>query len=50
MWIIHAERDLLLPLSEGQALFEACPAKNKRMLTIAGADHNALFFEAWKNT
>jgi fermentation-respiration switch protein FrsA (DUF1100 family) len=40
---IHGERDRLIPFSEGQALFEACPAKMKKLLVIRGADHNDLF-------
>ena len=42
--VIHAENDHLIALSEGKALFEACPAKKKRLLIIPGADHNTIFF------
>jgi fermentation-respiration switch protein FrsA (DUF1100 family) len=38
--IIHGEHDQLLPLSEGQALYEASPAEDKRLLVIKGATHN----------
>jgi hypothetical protein len=42
--IIHGERDQLIPFAEGQALFEACPSKKKKLLMIRGADHNDLFY------
>ena len=41
--IIHAERDHIIPFSDGQALFDASPASNKRFLTIPGANHNDIF-------
>jgi pimeloyl-ACP methyl ester carboxylesterase len=41
--IIHAEYDHIIPFSDGQALFEACPAPNKRFLKIPGANHNDIF-------
>ena len=41
--VIHAERDLLIPLSEGQLLYEACPAGNKHLLIVPGAHHNDIF-------
>lgn len=41
--IIHAEQDHIIPLSEGQALYEASPAKEKRFLRIPGANHNDIF-------
>lgn len=41
--VIHAERDHIIPLGDGQALFTACPAPRKRLLTIPMADHNTLF-------
>ena len=41
--IIHAEYDHIIPLSEGKALFEASPSKNKTMLEIPGANHNDIF-------
>jgi fermentation-respiration switch protein FrsA (DUF1100 family) len=45
--IIHAERDHLIPLSDGRALFNASPAADKEMLTIPGANHNDIFLRAW---
>lgn len=41
--IIHAEQDHIIPLSEGQALYEASPARGKRFLRIPGANHNDIF-------
>jgi fermentation-respiration switch protein FrsA (DUF1100 family) len=37
--VIHGERDALIPVSEGQALFEAAP-EPKAWYIIAGAGHN----------
>ena len=41
--VIHAERDHIIPLSEGQALYDASPAANKRLLIIPSANHNDIF-------
>jgi pimeloyl-ACP methyl ester carboxylesterase len=41
---IHAEYDHIIPFSDAQALFDACPAPNKKMLKIPGADHNTIFY------
>lgn len=41
--IIHAEYDHIIPFTDGQALFEACPARQKRFLKIPGANHNDIF-------
>jgi fermentation-respiration switch protein FrsA (DUF1100 family) len=41
--IIHAEFDHIIPLAEGQALYKACPSKNKTMLEIPGANHNDIY-------
>ncbi|MEW6440250.1 MAG: alpha/beta fold hydrolase [bacterium] len=43
--IIHAENDHIIPLSDGQALYQACPAEEKRLLIIAGAHHNDIFLQ-----
>ena len=32
--IIHAEHDHIIPFSDGQALFDACPARDKTLLKI----------------
>lgn len=37
--IIHGDRDEIVPHSHAGLLFEACPAKIKRKVLIAGADH-----------
>ena len=41
---IHAEYDHIIPFSDAQALFEACPASDKKLLKIPGADHNTIFY------
>ena len=46
--IIHAENDHLLPFSEGQALYDACPARDKRFLKISGANHNDIFLRGMR--
>jgi len=40
--VIHAEYDHIIPFSDGQALFQACPAAQKTFLKIPGADHNSI--------
>jgi fermentation-respiration switch protein FrsA (DUF1100 family) len=46
--IIHAEKDHLIPFSEGQALYDACPARDKRLLKIPGANHNDIFLRGMR--
>lgn len=41
--VIHGEFDYIIPFSDGQALFDACPSAGKQLLRIKGADHNNLF-------
>ena len=41
--IIHGEQDHIIPFSEGQTLYEASPAREKRLLMIPGANHNDIF-------
>lgn len=43
--IIHAEYDQIISFGEGEALFEASPAKDKKMLKIPNATHNDIFFQ-----
>ncbi len=38
--VIHAERDQLIPFSNGQALYEISPSADKRLLSIPNAGHN----------
>jgi len=40
--IIHAEKDHIIPLQHGRDLYEASPAKNKRLVIIPQANHNDL--------
>ena len=41
--IIHAEFDHIIPFSDGEALYTACPAADKVFLKIPGANHNDIF-------
>jgi len=41
--IIHAEHDQIISFTEGQALYDACPAADKKLLMIPGANHNDIF-------
>jgi len=41
--IIHAEFDHIIPYSDGQSLFDASVAKDKKLLQIPGANHNDIF-------
>lgn len=41
--VIHAELDHLIPFSDGQALYDACPSPEKFLLEIKGANHNDIF-------
>lgn len=43
--IIHAEFDHLIPFSEGQTLYEACPSSDRTLLKIPGANHNDIFLK-----
>ena len=47
--IIHAERDHIIPFSDGEALFEACSATDKTFLKIPGANHNDIFMRGLKD-
>jgi fermentation-respiration switch protein FrsA (DUF1100 family) len=55
--IIHAEHDQIIPFSDGEALWDACPSPDKTLLEeIPGANHNDIFlhgireyFDAIKN-
>jgi len=46
--IIHAENDHLISFSEGQALYDASPAQDKRLLKIPGANHNDIFLRGMR--
>ncbi len=41
--VIHAQSDQLIPFSDGQALFDACPSGKKEMVAVKGAGHNDIF-------
>jgi len=46
--IIHAERDQIIPVSDGQALFEACRSSQKTLLEIPRADHNDILLRGFE--
>ena len=46
--IIHAERDQIIPVSDGQALYEACPSQEKTFVQIPGANHNDILLRDLK--
>ena len=41
--IIHAKFDHIIPYSDGQALHDASPSRDKKLLKIPGANHNDIF-------
>jgi len=43
--IIHAERDHIIPFSDGKALYNACGAQDKRLVMVPGANHNDIFLQ-----
>jgi uncharacterized protein len=46
--IIHAEFDHIIPFGDGQTLYEACLAKDKTLVKIAGANHNDIFSRGYE--
>ena len=38
--IIHAQEDHIVPLTQGELLYNSCPSKNKKFLPIPNANHN----------
>ncbi len=46
--VIHAERDHIIPFSDGQALYDACGASDKTLLKIQGANHNDIFYRGFE--
>ncbi len=44
--VIHAEKDHIIPFSDGRELYEACPAGDKVLLRIPRANHNDIFQRA----
>ena len=46
--IIHAENDHIISFTEGQALYDGCPATDKVLLKIPGANHNDIFLKGMK--
>ena len=46
--IIHAEFDHIIPFSDGEALYNACPSPDKVFLKIPGANHNDIFMRGFQ--
>jgi len=46
--IIHAEKDHIIPYSDGRTLFDSSPAEKKQMVTIKEANHNTIFMYGLK--
>ena len=46
--IIHAECDLIIPYAEGEELYAASGARDKRFVAIPDADHNDIFYRGGK--
>ncbi len=47
--IIHAEKDHIIPFSDGKTLYEASPAQDKAFLKIPGANHNDIFLHGFSD-
>jgi hypothetical protein len=45
---IHGERDWLIPISDAEALYDACAATDKTLLRVPGAGHNDLMLVGFK--
>ena len=45
--VIHAEHDHIIPLSDGQALFDASAAPDKALLKIPRANHNDILLQGF---
>jgi len=45
--VIHAEFDHFFPISEAQALYDACLSPRKTLLKIPGANHNDIFMRGF---
>lgn len=46
--IIHAQNDHIISFTEGQALYDASPARDKRFLAIPEANHNDIFLRGMR--
>jgi fermentation-respiration switch protein FrsA (DUF1100 family) len=45
--IIHAEHDHIIPMSDGQALYDASGATDKTLLKIPQANHNDILLQGF---
>ena len=47
--VIHAEKDHIIPFTDGKTLFDACPAQKKTFLQIPRANHNDILMHGLKD-
>lgn len=47
--VIHAEFDHIIPFSDGQTLYDACPSPDKTFLKIPNANHNDIFIRGMES-
>lgn len=40
--LVHGTKDYIIPITDAEALFEACPSQDKHLLKIKDAGHNTL--------
>ncbi|MBI5501675.1 MAG: alpha/beta hydrolase [Deltaproteobacteria bacterium] len=40
--ILHADQDTIIPLDDAHLNFEACAARDKKLMVVEGADHNSI--------
>jgi len=45
--VIHAQFDHIIDFSQGEDLYNLCPADNKDLLMIPGANHNDIFIKGF---
>ncbi|MGD8369276.1 MAG: alpha/beta fold hydrolase [Desulfobacterales bacterium] len=45
--IIHGTEDWIIPISDAEALYDACPSAEKRLVKIRGAGHNDLLVQGY---
>jgi pimeloyl-ACP methyl ester carboxylesterase len=46
--VIHSEYDQIIPISQGERLFNASGSRSKSFLKITGADHNTILMRGLK--
>lgn len=49
VFIVHGTEDRIIPITEAEALFAACPSATKQLLKIPGAGHNDMLAVAFQD-